>query len=126
MSETISSAVRAAEKRRCAAMIANDPAGLDAILDPRLHFAHANGGVDGKDVYLTKMASGRIVYRAIRWSEEAVTELADGVAMLTGRMDTDVLVDETEKSLKNRVISVWGQTAGGWRLVAFQSTPLPA
>ena len=72
------------------------------------------------------MASGRIVYRAINWSEEAVIELADGVAMLTGRMDTDVLVDDTEKSLKNRVISIWGLTASAWRLVAFQSTPLPA
>lgn len=125
MSEAISSAVRASEQSRCAAMVANDPAGLDAILDPRLHFAHANGGVDSKDAYLAKMATGRIVYRAIDWSEETVIELADGVAMLTGRMDTDVLVDGTEKGLKNRVISVWGQSGGAWRLIAFQSTPLP-
>lgn len=124
MSDDLTTAVRAAEQQRCAAMVANDPAALDAILDPRLHFAHANGGVDGKEVYLTKMASGRIVYRGIAWSEEVVTELADGVAMLTGRMDTDVQVDGNTKGLKNRVISIWVRTGGRWRLVAFQSTPL--
>ena len=126
MSAPVFEAVRTAEQARCAAMVANDPVALDALLDPRLHFAHANGGVDDKLVYLTKMASGRIVYQSIDWSEEAVVELADGVAMLTGRMETAVQVDGTDKGLKNRVISVWATTEGRWRLVAFQSTPLPA
>lgn len=124
MTDSIFEAVRAAEQQRCAAMIGNDPARLESILDPRLHFAHANGGVDDKDVYLTKMASGRIIYQAIRWSEEAVIELADGLAVLTGRMETDVQVDGTDKGLRNRVIGVWGKTGDQWRLVAFQSTPL--
>lgn len=126
MPEDLTSAIRAAEQQRCAAMIANDPAALDAILDRRLHFAHANGGVDDKNVYLTKMAGGRIVYTAIDWSEAAVTPLADDIAMLTGRMDTAVKVDGNDKSLKNRVISIWARTDGSWRLIAFQSTPLAA
>ena len=124
MSDDLTTAVRAAEQQRSAAMVANDPAALDAILDPRLHFAHANGGVDNKQVYLAKMATGRIVYRGITWSEEAVTELADGVAMLTGRMDTAVQVDGNDKSLRNQVMSIWGRADGNWRLIGFQSTPL--
>lgn len=119
-------AIHAAEQQRCAAMVANDSEALDAILDPRLHFAHANGAVDGKDAYLAKMAGGRIVYQAINWSQDKVVHLGDGVAMLTGRMDTDVQVDGVEKGLKNRVISVWALSAGDWRLMAFQSTPLPS
>ena len=126
MPELLTIEVRAAEQRRCAAMLANDPAELDAILDPRLHFAHANGGVDDKQIYLTKMAAGRIIYVGIDWTESVVTELADGVAMLTGRMTSDVKVDGIDKRLDNRVIGVWGQTDGDWRLIAFQSTPLPA
>ncbi len=126
MPEDLTSAIREAEQQRCAAMVANDPAALDAILDPRLHFAHANGGVDDKGLYLTKMASGRIVYTAIDWSEDIVTPLADDVAMLTGRMETAVTVEGNAKLLKNRVISVWGRSAGKWRLIAFQSTPLAA
>ena len=113
---------RCAAARPCAAAVD----ALDAILDPRLHFAHANGGVDDKCLYLTKMASGRIDYTAIHWSEDVVTPLADDVAMLTGRMETAVTVEGNAKLLKNRVISVWGRSAGKWRQIAFQSTPLAA
>lgn len=126
MPDDLTRAIREAEQQRCAAMVANDPGALDAILDPRLHFAHATGTVDDKTVYLTKMASGRIVYTAIGWSEEVVAPLADDVAMLTGRMETAVTVEGNAKLLKNRVISIWGRSAGKWRLIAFQSTPLAA
>lgn len=124
MTETLAASVRAAEQQRCAAMLANDATALDAILDPRLQFAHATGLVDDKQAYLSKMAGGRIVYVAIDWSEEIVSQLAPDIALLTGRMATDVKVEGIDKALKNRVMSVWGQTDGRWRLIAFQSTPM--
>jgi hypothetical protein len=46
--------------------------------------------------------------------------------MLTGRMMTDVRVEGVDKRLNNRVITVWCRSAGAWRLIAFQSTPLAA
>lgn len=116
--------ILAAEKARCDAMLANDNAALDAVLDPRLHFAHATGAVDDKDAFLAKMAAGRIKYVALVWSEERVLELAPDAAMLTGRMNTDVQVEGVVKELRNRVITVWSRTGGAWRMVAFQSTPL--
>ena len=124
MTEDLAAAVRAAEQQRCAAMLANDATALDALLDPRLQFAHATGMVDDKHAYLTKMAGGRIVYVGIDWSEEVIAELAPGVALLTGRMATDVKVEGVDKALRNRVMSIWALTDGQWRLVAFQSTPL--
>ena len=124
MTEDLAAAVRAAEQQRCAAMLANDAAALDAVLDPRLQFAHATGAVDDKSAYLAKMAGGRIVYVNIDWSEEVITELTPGIALLTGRMATDVQVEGIAKALRNRVMSVWGETDGAWRLIAFQSTPM--
>jgi|SRR5579863_3938516 len=124
MSTSLEATLRAAEQKRCAAMLANDNSALDAILDPRLQFHHATGAVDGKAAYLAKMAAGRIEYVAIAWSEDCVTELAEQAAMLTGRMTTDVRVEGVAKRLNNRVITVWCETDGEWRLVAFQSTPL--
>jgi hypothetical protein len=122
----MSAAVLAAEKRRCDAMLANDNVVLAAVLDPRLHFSHATGAVDDRDAFLAKMAAGRIQYTAIVWSEEKVTALAPEAAILTGRMMTDVRVEGIDKRLSNRVITVWCRSAGAWRLVAFQSTPLAA
>jgi ketosteroid isomerase-like protein len=126
LGEDIESAVLAAEQRRCEAMLANDSDALAALLDPRLHFSHATGAVDGKGALLAKLAAGRIRYVGIAWSEERVTVLAADAAMLTGRMTTDVRVEGMDKRLNNRVITVWSRDGDGWRLVAFQSTPLAA
>ncbi|MCB2073435.1 MAG: nuclear transport factor 2 family protein [Novosphingobium sp.] len=124
MAGDVTAQVLAAEQARCDAMLANDNAALDAVLDPRLQFAHATGAVDDKDAFLAKMAAGRIRYVTIGWSEERVLELAPDVAMLTGRMNTDVEVEGVVKQLRNRVITVWGRSGGAWRMIAFQSTPL--
>ena len=124
MSESIESEIKAAEAGRCAAMVANDPAALAAVLDECLQFHHATGAVDDKPAFLAKMAAGRIVYQGIAWSEEKVIALADDAALLTGRMTTDVKVEGTPKQLNNRVMTVWTRADGTWRLLAFQSTPI--
>lgn len=124
MAEDIAAAIRAAEQKRCAAMLANDTEALEALLDPRLQFHHATGAVDGKEAYLAKLGSGRIEYVAIRWDEELVTPLGTHATLLTGRMTTDVRVEGVEKRLNNRVTTAWTSDGGDWRLVAFQSTPI--
>ena len=125
VSNDLASGVLAAEQHRCAAMLGNLAADLDAVLDPRLAFHHSNGGVDDKPAFLAKMAAGRIEYVSIDWSEDKVIPLADDAALLTGRMLTVVRVEGTEKRLDNRVLEGWARTDGTWRLVAFQSTPIP-
>ena len=126
MTEDPTDVVRHAEHMRCAAMLANDAAGLDAMLDPRLIFSHATGQVDDKPAYLAKMAAGRITYRSIDWSDEQVVMLDEGAALMSGRMTSRVSVEGTEKQLDNRVLSVWSRHDDGWRMLAFQSTPLKA
>jgi hypothetical protein len=126
MTDETATAVLAAEQRRCAAMLANDAAALDALLDARLSFSHATGAVDDKAAYMAKMAAGRIDYLAIDWSEQRVIPLAPEAALLTGRMTSQVRVEGVEKRLDNRVLAAWARGDGGWRIVAFQSTPLKA
>ena len=124
MNEDIDTVIIDAERKRCAAMIANDPAALAEMLDDRLQFHHATGSVDDKPAFLAKIAAGRISYRGVAWSEQRVTALAADAALLTGRMTTDVVVEGTAKQLNNRAMTVWAHSSGGWRLLAFQSTPI--
>jgi hypothetical protein len=124
LTHDLKAAVLAAEKRRCAAMLANDAKALAELLDRRLQFVHATGAVDDREAYLAKIAAGRIDYLDIAWSEEAVTPLTTDAALLTGRMTTDVSVEGVGKRLSNRVITVWNESDGEWRLIAFQSTPI--
>ena len=126
MSEAITTAIKAAEQQRCAAMLANDNIALASLLDQRLQFHHATGAVDDRDAYLAKMAAGRIKYVGISWSEDNVLVLADNAAVLTGRMNTDVRVDGVDKALVNRVSTVWTLNNGAWQMVVFQSTPMAA
>jgi hypothetical protein len=126
MSGAITTAIKAAEQRRCAAMLANDNEALTALLDPRLQFHHATGAADDRDAYLAKMAAGRIQYVGISWSDENVIALADNAAVLTGRMNTDVRVEGVDKALINRVTTVWSLNNGAWQMVVFQSTPMAA
>jgi ketosteroid isomerase-like protein len=110
------------ERRRCAAMLTNDPAALEPFLDPRLHFSHATGIVDDKAGVLDNIAAGRVVYHSVEQSEQKVISLGD-TAILTARVTTGVRVNGVEKELQNRVISVWVKS-GDWRMIAYQSTPL--
>ena len=124
MGEELTAAVLAAENRRCQAMLANDNAALAELLDSRLYFSHATGAVDDRGSYLAKMATGRIRYVDVLWAEQQVTLLGPHAAMLTGRMTTDVEVEGVAKRLNNRVITLWSNSAEGWLLLAFQSTPI--
>ena len=124
MSDSLESDIKSAEARRCAAMVANDPAALAAALDDRLQFHHATGAVDDKAAFLAKMAAGRIVYQGISWSDEKVCPLGPDAALMTGRMTTDVKVEGDAKLLNNRVMTVWSRAGATWRLMAFQSTPI--
>ena len=126
MSADITTAIKAAEQARCAAMLANDNAALSALLDPRLQFHHATGAVDDKDAYMAKMAAGHIQYVGIAWSEDRVIALGEAAAVLTGRMNTDVRVEGVDKALVNRVTAVWSLNDGAWQMLVFQSTPMAA
>ena len=126
MSADITTAIKAAEQARCAAMLANDNAALSALLDLRLQFHHATGAVDDKDAYMAKMAAGRIQYVGIAWSEDRVIALGEAAAVLTGRMNTDVRVEGVDKALVNRVTAVWSLNDGAWQMLVFQSTPMAA
>lgn len=126
MGQSLSDRVLDAEKQRCAAMLGNDVAALDALLDPDLVFAHATGAIDDKSAYVAKMAAGKIEYLGIYWPEAKVTPLGGQHALLIGRMATHVRVDGMEKHLDNRVTTVWANNGASWRLLSFQSTPIKA
>lgn len=115
--------IRAAEQRRCAAMLASDVGALDALLSEGLTFIHANGGQDDKPTVLRKMRAGGIVYHAIDWAEPKV-DVRGSVAAMSGVMTLAVTVGGVDKTLHNRAVLLWEQDGTDWRLFYFQSTPI--
>jgi ketosteroid isomerase-like protein len=125
MTDNPAAAVLAAEEARYAAMIAQDFAALDRLLAEDLLYTHSNAETDTKAGYLAALRSGKYRYRAVR--REGVTVRLHGqVALVNGRSFIDVDVEGTPRALSNVFINVWVQTPQGWRMTAWQSTPLPA
>ena len=116
--------VRTAEDRRYEALLGPDLPTLDRLFDDRLSYAHSSGVRDTKAEYLEKIRSGYYDYARIDHPVERVDVLGD-TAVVAGRMTADLAVQGTPKTIDNLALAVWTKADGGWRLIAYASTPLP-
>lgn len=119
----ILAAVRAADARRCQAMLEGDVAALDQMLSERLSYTHSDASVDTKQSYLEKVARRYFDYRELT-IEDDHTIVAGDCVIIVGRMTGRVVIEKTkERFLNNRTLSVWARENDTWRFVAFQPTP---
>lgn len=119
----ILAAVRAADARRCQAMLEGDVAALDQMLSERLSYTHSDASVDTKQSYLEKVARQYFDYRELT-IEDDHTIVAGDCVIIVGRMTGRVVIEKTkERFLNNRTLSVWARENDTWRFVAFQPTP---
>ncbi|MEZ5557011.1 MAG: nuclear transport factor 2 family protein [Pseudomonadales bacterium] len=112
-----------ADAQRRAAMIANDVTTLARLLGDDLIWTHSSGKVDDKRSFLAGIESGSVAYRALDVSGIRIARHGD-VFLLHGTLDGRASRDGIEKVLRNRFLSVWSQRAGGFELLAWQSTGL--
>jgi ketosteroid isomerase-like protein len=125
VSAQLAERIAALEDDRYQAMIAGDIERLSRLLSDRLTYTHSTALTESKAEYLASVAKGVFRYRDIKISERVIRD-ASGAALVTGRITIDVLIDGQPKLLQSRFLNVWIEEAGGWRMIAWQSTPLPA
>jgi hypothetical protein len=117
--------IAALEAARYQAMIAGDTAALSRLLSDRLTYTHSTGLTESKAEYLASLAKGVGRYRDIQVADQEIRE-AGGAALVTGRLRIDVLIDGQPKLVQSRFLDIWVQEGGDWRMIALQSTSLPA
>jgi hypothetical protein len=118
-------AVLAAEDRRYQAMLEGDLAALEEMFADELSYAHSSGARDTKDEYLGKLRTRYYVYKSATHPVERVEVVGD-VAIVVGRMTSDLLVDGTPKTIDNLALAVWTRASGDWKFLAYAPTSLPA
>lgn len=123
--ETVIAALRAADDERVAATLAGDRGRLDAILSEGLHYAHSNGLLDTKATFIESLASRRVVYESIEYSQRDFLLAAEDIVLMTGRAGVRVGLAGQARPLDLNFLAVWRREAGRWRLLAWQSTRLP-
>jgi hypothetical protein len=122
---TPSARIAALEDARYRAMVAGDVAGLGRFLSDRLTYTHSTALTESKSEYLASVGKGVFKYRDIKVSERQLREAA-GAVLVTGRITIDILIGGQPKLLQSRFLNVWVEEGGDWRMIAWQSTPIPA
>ncbi|QTH20927.1 nuclear transport factor 2 family protein [Rhizorhabdus wittichii] len=118
--------VIAAEQRRGEALVARDFATLRTLVAPDITHTHTRGVTDDFDGYFRFVEQELAFLEASRGPLDV--RISGDIAVMTGTMDNLVLPRGREEPIRTRAqaLQVWAWRDGGWRMIAFQSTNLPA
>lgn len=117
-------AIRSLEDRRFQAMISADTATLKQLLAEDLVYTHSNTSVDTKESLIQSIETRR-PYQNVERTEERI-RIYDSSAVVTGQAQISLSGASGRRILNARYIDVWVNGPGGWQMVAWQSTPIPA
>jgi hypothetical protein len=117
--------LKSLEDERCRAMTGGDLAALDRLLSEDLIWTHSSGKVDSKKQLLAKIESGESQYLSMRREDEKCV-ISAGAAVASGMVSMEVRLGGVERSLRSRYTNVWFREGDVWRVVAWQSTAVPA
>jgi hypothetical protein len=112
------------ERRRFAAMVAQDIGTLEPLLADDLTYGHSNGDFENKSQFLETIRGGRLRYEAIDVQELSVRHY-DKVAIVTGRLIVSARAGTQPLTLNIRYTDAYVNHDGRWQLVAWQSTRQP-
>lgn len=114
------------DNRRIQALVDADLKTLDQIYSDDLVYVHSGGKIDGKQPYLALLASGSLDYVSQQYDPPARVVVANAdSAFVTGRVTIE-LKSKTGQITK-RVLAtttVYARSAGGWKVVLYQGTPV--
>jgi ketosteroid isomerase-like protein len=115
--------IRDAEKAWAKAVVARDWAAVDKILDDKLIYAHATGGIESKKQYLDRVRSGAQKYDTINHESIRVVIYGDS-AVTHSIMRMAGTTNGTPFNDHLMMLHVWVKQGGSWRLAAHQTTKL--
>jgi Domain of unknown function (DUF4440) len=122
---TAESEVRQAQRQRFDAMIRQDVAALDTLLDDELDYVHTGGDLQSRPEFIDMIKKQALVYESIAPSEVKV-RVYDGLALAMGRSQMRVRNAEGISSFEIRFTEVYVRRDAHWLLTAWEATKLPA
>ena len=116
--------LKSAELGRFKVMVANDPAGLEAVLHKDLVYFHSTGSTDNKETYIASILSGKSTYVSIE-AAELMTRIYGKTGINTGIVNiVNLNAEGKETQVKLRFTDVFVFEGGRWQMVSWQSTKL--
>jgi len=120
----ISSTVLDADRARYRAMVTFDIDALERIFADDLIYMHSTGSVDSKSSLMEGLSKRKFSFKSAETADTTVRTYGD-TAILNGKVRMLVEVAGTDHHAFSGFTTVWNRREGEWRLVHWQSTPLP-
>ncbi len=118
--------IEALDAERSAATIAADRGALDRIIGEDLRYVHGSGADENKTLYLERLGNGYYDYQSLKVLQRDFRVLGD-VVLVNGDIAIDVIVDKSKhKKFTSRYLQVWARRDAQWKMISWQSTPLPS
>ena len=117
-------AVKRSEERRLNAMRANDAATLKELLADDLVYVFSTGFVENKTGYLAALERGTTKYEDDLHIRDVEIRAFSENAVLTGVLETHILLDGERQHLVNRFTMLWVKNENNWQMSTWQSTPV--
>jgi len=114
--------VRALERRRIEMTRANDPDGLEPLLDDDLIYVNSAGGIYDKPGYLRKIRTNCLAYDDDFDVRETEVRVLDNLIIFAGVMLGHSRLEGEQQVLRFRCLAVWRKDRAGWRMLAWQSS----
>ena len=113
------SAAAAAEKLRVV-MIDPDRAALDALVADDLSYGHSGGKIDTKTSFMADLLNGNSDFVTITISDQTV-KYVNGVVLVRHTLTGQTVDGGKPGNVNLKVLQVWQQQGGQWRLLARQA-----
>jgi ketosteroid isomerase-like protein len=124
--QALSDLAQQLETQRWQLLLDADAQALSDLMSDDLHFVHSSGLKDDKKQYIDAIETGTVIYRSADSRIEAVVPLGDRAFIAHGVVKMEAIVRGTERRLHSIFMVAWRREQDAWRLVAHQTTLLPA
>lgn len=119
------SSLLAAERLRADAVAARDQAALRKLFSGDYYHVDTNGRVRSKTELLQLLARNEFEFRSYEISDVETRLFENGrVAMVTGRLHANQLLQGQVRDFRGRFVRMWTLTPDGWRNTMHQSTEI--
>jgi len=122
--QTVIADIETLEVQRRNALVNKDFASLANLLGEDLLYVHSSAVAEDKALYLKKLTDGLYDYSALKSLRRSHRVLGD-IVLVDGDLEIHVRVSSADKVVNSRYLQVWARRAGGWKMVSWQSTPIP-
>lgn len=117
-------AVAAAAEKLRLAMIDPTPAALNPLLADELSYGHSGGKVDTKTSFISDLMDGKSDFVTLVITDQTI-RIVDGVAIVRHTLTADTNDSGKPGKVSIKILGVWQQQGGTWKLLARQAVRPP-